>query len=81
MSLMNLEWIKFFKMFEKWVNCLIIFILFYVIMFYCNIYNYFKNLKCGLFVKIIIFLLVDILLFYFNNKVCFYKDLFWYKRV
>lgn len=72
-------------MFEKWVNCLIIFILFYVIMFLvgwnCNIYNYFKNLKCGLFVKIIIFLLVDILLFYFNNKVCFYKDLFWFKRV
>lgn len=39
-----------------------------------------KNSKCGPFVKITTFLLADILLLYFNNKVCLYKDLFRFKR-
>lgn len=39
-----------------------------------------KNSKCGPFVKITTFLLADILLLYFNNKACLYKDLFRFKR-
>lgn len=45
-----------------------------------NIYNHPKNSKCGPFVKIASFLLADILLLYFNNKACLYKDLFRFKR-
>lgn len=80
MSFMNLERIKFSKMLEKWVNCPITFTSFYVTMSYCNIYNHPKNSKCGPFVKITTSLLADILLLYFNNKACLYKDLFRYKR-
>lgn len=84
MSLMNLERIKFSKMLEKWVNRPITFTSFYVTMslvgWNCNIYNHPKNSKCGPFVKITTFLLADILLLYFNNKACLYKDLFRFKR-
>lgn len=82
--LMNLERIKFSKMLEKWVNCPITFTSFYVTMslvgWNCNIYNHPKNSKCGPFVKITTFLLADILLLYFNNKACLYKDFFRFKR-
>lgn len=84
MSLMNLERITFSKMLEKWVNRPITFTSFYVTMslvgWNCNIYNHPKNSKCGPFVKITTFLLADILLLYFNNKACLYKDLFRFKR-